>query len=242
MRSARLRRRINGVRKVFAGLRPFSESVWPGVRNDLFVAHESIYGFAARFCEGRRVLDAGCGTGYGSQILAQQGAASVLGVDIDRANLRYARRHHQDPRITYMRGDLENLGETGPVDLVVASNSLEHLDHPERFFRSVRAAQAVIAVPPVRNEYELAMHAGIRYHRAPLSVDAWIDLFRAAGYSLRFFLHQAATEPDFTSPFPSRLRPSDFSFPETNDEGLMTRPTITAIFVLYTSAPDAIRP
>lgn len=35
-------RTINGLRKVAAGLKPFSESVWPGVRNDLFVANQSI--------------------------------------------------------------------------------------------------------------------------------------------------------------------------------------------------------
>ncbi len=29
-----LHRALNGIRKVAAGLRPFSESVWPGVRND----------------------------------------------------------------------------------------------------------------------------------------------------------------------------------------------------------------
>jgi SAM-dependent methyltransferase len=242
MNSRRLQRRLNGVRKIFAGLRPFSESVWPGVRNDLFVAHESIYGFAAGFCEGRSVLDAGCGTGYGSRLLAERGAASVLAVDLDPANIRYARRHHRHDRVTYRRGDLENLGETGPVDVVVASNSLEHLDDPARFLSGVRCSEAVIAVPPIRNEYELAMHAGIEYHRAPLSVDEWIDLFRAAGFSVRFFLHQTPHEPDFSSPFPTHLRPSDFSFPETTYEGLRMTPTITAIFVLYTSAPDAIRP
>src|SRR6266566_3430102 len=77
-----LHRALNGIRKVAAGLRPFSESVWPGVRNDLFVAHESIYRFFANDVRNRDVLDAGCGTGYGSHILARSGAKSVVGVDL----------------------------------------------------------------------------------------------------------------------------------------------------------------
>jgi len=57
------KRFLNGMRKVASGLRPFNESVWPGVRNDLFVAHESLYQLAAPYAAGARVLDAGCGTG-----------------------------------------------------------------------------------------------------------------------------------------------------------------------------------
>ena len=89
-----LARAINPIRKVAAGLRPFSESVWPGVRNDLFVAHESIYRYFGERVRGLEVLDAGCGTGYGSRILAESGARHVVGIDLDRHDIRYARRHY----------------------------------------------------------------------------------------------------------------------------------------------------
>ncbi len=57
MRARRTQRILNGLRKVTAGLRPFGESVWPGVRNDLFVAHESIYRFASPYARGANVLE-----------------------------------------------------------------------------------------------------------------------------------------------------------------------------------------
>src|SRR5689334_18904699 len=97
----------NGIRKVAAGLRPFSESVWPGVRDDLFVAHESIYVFAQRFVAGQNVLDAGCGTGYGSFLLARSGASSVLGVDRDRSSVRFAKRRYQADNLAFRVTDLE---------------------------------------------------------------------------------------------------------------------------------------
>ena len=59
----------------------------PGVRNDLFVAHQSIYTFAIPYATGAVVLDAGCGTGYGSRLLADAGAGRVLGLDVDRLSV-----------------------------------------------------------------------------------------------------------------------------------------------------------
>ena len=51
--------------------------------------HRQRYEFAARLCAGRRVLDLGCGSGYGSAILAAQ-ALEVLGVDRDSRAIEVA--------------------------------------------------------------------------------------------------------------------------------------------------------
>src|SRR4051812_28072288 len=54
--------------------------------------------FALEWCLGKRVLDAGTGSGYGAWYLAAHGAVSVLGVDIasdaiSEANARYQREN-----------------------------------------------------------------------------------------------------------------------------------------------------
>ncbi|MCU1244786.1 MAG: Methyltransferase type 11 [Acidobacteria bacterium] len=232
------------MRKVLAGLRPFSESVWPGVRNDLFVAHQSIYAFAAGHCPGKRVLDAGCGTGYGSFYLAQHGARAVTGLDLDARSIRFASRHFQLPNLSFHVADLEDLSlERASFDAVVASNSLEHLQRPRRFFENVRpaltsAGVVVVAVPPIRNAEELAQHADIAYHRAPLPLDQWVSVFTSSGFSIRYFLHQprrAESGLDFSSPAKSRYGIDDFAFSETSREGLQHTPTLTALFVLRSS-------
>ena len=57
------------------------ERVIPGlVDADLLNEHLARYAFAARLARGKRVLDAGSGSGYGSAEVAKT-AASVLGVD-----------------------------------------------------------------------------------------------------------------------------------------------------------------
>mgnify|MGYP003623051184 CR=1 FL=1 len=58
------------------------ERLIPGeVDIDLLNEHMARYNFAARLTRGKRVLDAGCGTGYGSLELARM-AARVTGIDI----------------------------------------------------------------------------------------------------------------------------------------------------------------
>ena len=54
--------------------------------------HLARYRWAGALVEGKRVLDAGCGTGYGSELLASQGAAEVVGVDVDADAIEAASR------------------------------------------------------------------------------------------------------------------------------------------------------
>lgn len=105
--------------------------------------HANRYEFVARFCEGKTVLDAGCGIGYGSAILRQRGAAKVVGVDLSEEALGEARRYFTHPSITFVQGNLEGLDDIkelpADVDIVVNLENIEHLHHPEAFLGHVAA-------------------------------------------------------------------------------------------------------
>src|SRR5262245_3820009 len=58
---------------------------------------------------GCRVLDLGCGFGWFCRWAAEQGAASVHGVDLSENMLARARTLTSDPKVTYERADLEGL-------------------------------------------------------------------------------------------------------------------------------------
>lgn len=77
---------------------------------------------------GRRVLDLACGNGYLARRWARQGAASVLGVDRSRANLRLARQRERlrPTGARFLRRDASRLTglEDGSFDLVVANMAL----------------------------------------------------------------------------------------------------------------------
>jgi hypothetical protein len=52
------------------GYMPTNDRVNPDFPDENFVNHFKVYKFAARFAKGKRVLDVGSGTGYGSDYLA----------------------------------------------------------------------------------------------------------------------------------------------------------------------------
>src|ERR1700741_1131733 len=56
---------------------------------------------------GQRVLDIGCGFGWFCRWARQQGAASVLGLDVSEKMLARARATTTDAAITYLKADIE---------------------------------------------------------------------------------------------------------------------------------------
>src|SRR5215472_2422998 len=97
------------------------ERVIPGqVDPDLMNEHLARYAFAARLARGKRVLDAGCGTGYGSGELAKT-AASVLGVDQSNDAAVFARENYRLPNLHFTQGSVVALPfSDASFDLVVA--------------------------------------------------------------------------------------------------------------------------
>src|SRR5262249_61229958 len=87
------------------------ERIVPGTLEwDLFyLEHSQRYEFFAPICTGKRVLDAACGVGYGSRIIAGHGAAQVCGVDLSREAIDYATMHFSHPAIRYVVADCTRL-------------------------------------------------------------------------------------------------------------------------------------
>jgi len=106
--------------------------------------HIQRYAFAAEYCRGRRVLDAGCGTGYGSVYLVAVGSASVTGIDISDEALAEANRLHVRDNLRFLKGDVERLSEIpdlrGPFEVAVNLENIEHLQNPTLLLEGVRRA------------------------------------------------------------------------------------------------------
>lgn len=104
------------------------ERVIPGqVNDDLWAEHIARYAFASRFAKGKRVIDAGCGTGYGAAALARE-AASVTGVDVAAEAVDYAHACRTSRNLQYVQASATALPfPSGAFDLITAFEVIEHL-------------------------------------------------------------------------------------------------------------------
>ena len=129
------------------------ERVIPGeVDVDLLNEHMARYTFAARLARGKRVLDAGCGAGYGSAELARA-AEHVVGVDRAPAAIEFARAHYAAHNLSFEEATCEALPHANSsFELVVAFEVIEHLHDWRGFLREahrvlVPNGQLVISTP-----------------------------------------------------------------------------------------------
>lgn len=129
------------------------ERVIPGeVDPDLWNEHMARYAFAVRLAKNRRVLDAGCGSGYGAAELARE-AREVVGIDISQEAIDYAHASYHGPRVRFERAScLQIPAADGAFDLVVAFEIIEHLSDWRAFLREARRVlsaegQFVVSTP-----------------------------------------------------------------------------------------------
>jgi SAM-dependent methyltransferase len=101
--------------------------------------HLAAYVYAAELARGKRVLDAGCGEGFGTQTLASA-AREVVGVDYDADAVAFNRSHWNAPNLRFERVDLTAPGDFQETfDLVLNFQVVEHIEDPRPFLAGLRA-------------------------------------------------------------------------------------------------------
>ena len=90
------------------------------------VRHVERYRLAGDYIpEGSRVLDAACGSGYGSGFLT---SCDYVGLDLDVTSLEYAKRNYPG---SFHELPIQRAAELGQFDAIISFETLEHLDKSE---------------------------------------------------------------------------------------------------------------
>jgi ubiquinone/menaquinone biosynthesis C-methylase UbiE len=110
---------------------------------DLWNEHFSRYALASLYCRGKRVLDAGCGAGYGAAHLAQS-AERVSAIDISSEAICDARRRYPIANLQFEVASATSMPfADASFDLITAFEVIEHLEDWNRF-----VAEAARALTP----------------------------------------------------------------------------------------------
>jgi 2-polyprenyl-3-methyl-5-hydroxy-6-metoxy-1,4-benzoquinol methylase len=103
-----------------------------------FADHLRRYRLAQRYAVRRSVLDAACGSGYGSAMLQRVSGRPVVGVDYRIEALRYAHQRYGRPGVRFVQADLDWFDwPYGAFEAVVSLETVEHLRKPRDFIRRV---------------------------------------------------------------------------------------------------------
>lgn len=137
------------------------ERTAPGIpsENYWFRRHVAAYRYATRVAGGR-VVDAGCGEGYGAAILARK-SRRVVALDLDAPTLRHARRRYAAPG--FVRSDLLRMPlDRSSVDSIVALQVLEHVADAEAFVqasaRVLRPGGVLVLSTPNRDTFPAGLN------------------------------------------------------------------------------------
>jgi ubiquinone/menaquinone biosynthesis C-methylase UbiE len=91
--------------------------------------------------KGRSVVDLGCGFGWFCRWARENGAASVLGLDVSEKMLSRARAETGDKTVSYERADLEQLDlPAAAFDLAYSALTLHYLENLEGMLAVVHRA------------------------------------------------------------------------------------------------------
>jgi len=157
------------------------ERFTPECVREIWYEHWHRYVFAREFAKDKRVLDAACGEGYGSALLAA-GAASVLGVDIAEQAIAHARsRYGGRANLRFERGDCTALDVAAAnFDLVVSFETLEHVAAQEQliagFARALAPGGILIVSSPDKRTYSDASGFRNEFHVRELYRDELLAL------------------------------------------------------------------
>ncbi len=146
------------------------------------IAYEHLhrYLFAAR-CAGDAVaLDVATGAGYGAAILAQS-ARLVYAMDLDEGAIKSARATVHEGNVRFLRGDAMRLPvKTGSIELVIATEVLEHVADPEGMVRELGRVMhpegAVLVSTPDRAAYSDARGYSNPFHVREFYEDEFVAL------------------------------------------------------------------
>lgn len=144
--------------------------------------HYQRYYSVLKLVRGKKVLDAACGTGYGSALIASV-AETVMGIDISSEAIDYAQKHYGSIKnLKYIQSSIENIPfPDDSFDVIVSFETIEHITEPvqNKFLSEIRrclmADGLLVMSTPDKNTYSDIPKFNNEFHLKEFYYDEFDD-------------------------------------------------------------------
>jgi len=120
---------------------------------------------------GESVLDIGSGNGLMSyDMVTQVPGVSVVGIELNEANIKFARTHYQHPNLNFIHGDALKELPNEKFDVVTLSNVLEHIEQRSLFLKrivsEIKPIRLIIRIPFFERDWRVPLKKELKvdYH------------------------------------------------------------------------------
>ena len=144
--------------------------------------HLHRYLFATKFSENKKVLDLGCGEGYGSDMLSKK-AISVVGLDISKEAIENARLKYRRENLKFTIGECDAIPfKSNSFDLVVNFEVIEHIRNQGLMLEEIRRVLSekgilIISSPSRKNTADNKRILN-KFHVKELSREEFVNLLK----------------------------------------------------------------
>lgn len=164
-----------------------------------YCQYRAVYEHVVQFVQAQRVLDVGCGEGYGAYLLAQH-AKEVIAIDRHKKTIQQARRRYALPNLSFQIQDVSGISAYSPCsfDVVCCFHVIEHLKATENFLIEVGKRLSdplgilLISTPNRHSPFRRATGFQWPYHEREYTADEFRELLFTGFKDVTLYTLQAS--------------------------------------------------
>src|SRR5438876_7366584 len=149
----------------------------------LRLMHLSAYEEAAKRASGKKVLEIGCNTGYGTKIISRV-CRRIIGVDLSASALKVAAERYSGANINYLLIDgLKLPFADGEFELIISFQVIEHISNYDTYLSELKrvlapAGMVIFTTPNARVRLDPGMKPWNEFHVREFSAEELGELLR----------------------------------------------------------------
>ncbi len=163
--------------------------------------HLGTYSFASKFIANKKVLDYGCGTGYGAHLFSKS-ASEVVAVDISEEAVEFAKTAYINKNLTYK---LISELEAESFDVITSFQVIEHVPSDIDYLKKIKSLLKpggifIVSTPDIKNRlfpyiqkpwniYHLKEYSNIRFRKLLIPFFNEVEMLKI-GSNTDFALHE----------------------------------------------------